>query len=296
MSGTSTQPDPLFVGGTGRSGTHALARVLGCHSSFQSIPFEVKFHSDPPGLPGLMNGKVSLEKFLAELRGYWWRREHPDGGMRGLCLEVTVETFEPAVEAFERDFKADPDTASGKLLRTLLDPIAAATGKSTWIENTNRNIAAGPMLLKMLPGAKFIHILRDGRDTAASLVKQHFGPDDLDKALDWWERRLAKTERGAQELPQDRLLAISFEDLVINDREATYARLLEFLGAQESPEMRKRFDKKTGPRKANIGRWQQELSRRRQRKFTKRYAQALERLIAFDTPARPLLERALTEL
>jgi hypothetical protein len=289
-------PDPLLIGGTGRSGTHALARIIGRHSQFESIPFELKFHADPPGLPGLIGGKVTLEQFLEKLRGEWWSRTGPGGHVKGLCLRVSPAAFESAIEAFEQEFQADPHGAGGKLLRSLLDPLAEQAGKSTWVENTNRNVAAGPMLLKMLPDAKFVHILRDGRDTAASLIGQPFGPDSLSRALAWWEKRLTKTELGARDLPPERLLLISFEDLVVDDREATYAQVLEFLGAPDDPEMRERHEIKTRPGKANIGRWREGLSLRRQRRLTKRYGKALERLIALDTPARPLLERALNNL
>jgi hypothetical protein len=288
--------DPLLIGGTGRSGTHALARIVGRHSRFESITFELKLHADPPGLPGLLAGKVSLDSFLADLRGQWWSRQDGDGKVRGLVLKVVPEDFEAAVESFAADFPGDPHAAAGTLLRSLLDPVAAAAGKSTWVENTNRNVAAGPMLLRMLPDARFVHIFRDGRDVAASLVKQSFGPSRLSKALDWWERRLTKTEAGAAELPPERLLTLAFEDLVIEDREGTYRRIVEFLGAGDDPDMRARFDVKTSPAKANIGRWADGLSGRAANRLNRRYREALERLVALESPGRPLFERALALL
>ncbi|MGH2951635.1 MAG: hypothetical protein ACRDKX_06295, partial [Solirubrobacterales bacterium] len=63
----------VFVGGTGRSGTHVLAQVISRNRRFGLIPVEVRFHTDPDGFPGLLAGDVSLERFLRRLRGYWWR-------------------------------------------------------------------------------------------------------------------------------------------------------------------------------------------------------------------------------
>ncbi len=36
---------PIHIGGSGRSGTTILGRLLGCHSEHLLIPFEAKFHS-----------------------------------------------------------------------------------------------------------------------------------------------------------------------------------------------------------------------------------------------------------
>jgi hypothetical protein len=287
----SKPPDPLFIGGTGRCGSHALAKLLTRHSNYRTIPVEVRFHSDPPGLPALLEGEVRLDEFLAKLRGPWWKSTHSDGSPRGLHRHVPAETFDPAVDAFERDFESDPDGASVRLIRSLLDPIAAEAGKPSWIEHTKNNVASGQMLLRLFPDSKVIHILRDGRDTAASLVHQSFGPNKIGKALLWWEERLALTEQGAALIPEDRLLMIRFEDLFVNDREATYARLLEFTGIEEERRMERFFGRRTGPAETNTGRWREGLSPRRRRKLTKQYLGALHGLISTDSPARPLLER-----
>ncbi|MDX6662308.1 MAG: hypothetical protein QOG09_410 [Solirubrobacterales bacterium] len=290
-----TPPDPLFIGGTGRCGSHALARLLNRHSRYRTVPVEVRFHSDPPGLPALLAGRTELERFVAELRGPWWESTHSDGSPRGLSRYVAAEDFEPAVAQFERDYDSHPFGASAHLIRSLLDPFASAEGKPSWVEHTKNNVASGATLLELFPEAKIIHILRDGRDTAASLVHQSFGPDRFKPALAWWEERLAATERGAAELPAERLMMLRVEDLVERDRDATYERLLEFLELDDEQDMRWFFDRRLRPDRANAGRWRQGLSAGRRRRVTKRYAGALERLIAADTPARGLLEDALSE-
>ena len=44
----------LFIGGTGRSGTHALAQLLGRHSRFADVPIEARFHCNKRGMPDLL--------------------------------------------------------------------------------------------------------------------------------------------------------------------------------------------------------------------------------------------------
>ena len=48
----------------------------------------------------------------------------------------------------------------------------------------------GNTLYRMFPEMKLLHLVRDGRDVACSVLRMPWGPNDLDSALDWWARRL----------------------------------------------------------------------------------------------------------
>ena len=63
----------VFIGGTGRSGTHVLSQLLSRHDRFGLVPVEVRFHTDPDGFPGLLAGEVTPQQFVKRLRGYWWK-------------------------------------------------------------------------------------------------------------------------------------------------------------------------------------------------------------------------------
>ena len=60
-------PPVLFIGGTGRSGTHVVAKLLGKHSKMALVPVEVRFHVEDRGFPGLLSGEVTKEQFLRRL-------------------------------------------------------------------------------------------------------------------------------------------------------------------------------------------------------------------------------------
>src|SRR5215211_1075318 len=109
----------LFVGGTGRSGTHIVARLVAKNRDYSLIPVECRFHSDEDGFPALLTGRVSKERFLRRLRGYWWKGFQTDR-FRGLHRVIPRERFDRAVDAFDRSFDSDPEGACRQLFLDLL--------------------------------------------------------------------------------------------------------------------------------------------------------------------------------
>jgi hypothetical protein len=71
--GLGASPPLVFVGGTGRSGTHVIAELLDRHPRYASVPIEARFHAKPRGFPDLLAGAVGPEEFLRKLRRFWWR-------------------------------------------------------------------------------------------------------------------------------------------------------------------------------------------------------------------------------
>ena len=115
-----SDPRILFVGGTGRSGTHILSQLLEHHSRYARVPIEARFHVNPQGFPDLLSGAATPEQFLRKLKKFWWRRIRAGEvapvlarrlafgrKVRGLHKVVPEERFEAAVAAFERDHPAD---------------------------------------------------------------------------------------------------------------------------------------------------------------------------------------------
>ena len=53
-----------------------------------------------------------------------------------------------------------------------------------------------------------MHTIRDGRDTACSVVTRSWGPDNLDEALRWWARKLERAFRATEGAPAASVLVI----------------------------------------------------------------------------------------
>jgi len=286
----------VFVGGTGRSGTHVIARLLGHHPRYHMVPIECRFHCNPSGLADLVTGKATPEEFLDKLRRFWWhriryggrawRRVAPilrrGGKVRGLHKVVPQDRFAEAVARFEAGSADDLVRASRSLFFDLLQPLADEAGKPTIIEMSCFTIASAPGLATIFPEARFVHAVRDGRDSgsskAAKRQKRHH-PTGVTDGIDWWLARLRLAEHGVRGLSDPaRLVPISLDELVWADRERAYGELREFLALDDHPAMRAFFDSRMSGEAAHRERWREGLDEADQEAVRERYEQALGQL------------------
>jgi Sulfotransferase family len=308
----SEPADLVFVGGTGRSGTHILSYLLDRHSRFYGVPIECRFHCNPKGLADVVKGRTDPEDFLRKLRGYWWHRVWIGdrayvrakwralgrGRERGLHSIVDPERFEAAAAAFERDHARDLPGASRTLFYDLLGPLAEDAGKPALVEMSCFTIAAADGLARIFPEARFVHSVRDGRDSGSSKVslrqKPHH-PTDVASGIEFWADRLRQAEEGVRGLSdshRERVCVISLDELVHSDREATLAELLGFLGVSEEPALREFFEAEMSADAAHRERWRKGLSEHEQEQIVELYERTLERFEAEGYHCAPVLRRS----
>jgi len=278
---------PLFIGGTGRSGTHVLARLLDRHPEVAAVPIEARFHSsNVKGMPDLLGGRVSLEGFVEKLRRFWWHRIRVDDEPRGLYNLMPYTRFDAAAHSFQAGYRTDPMGACRRLFWDLLGPWATEVGKPRLVEMSSHNVRESHTLRRIFPDSRFVHTVRDGRDTASSITTKTWGPDDLIGAIGWWHDRLRAIDSGISAsddgaefvLPKDRLCLIVLDELVEGDREANYARLIAHVGVEDAPAMRSFFENEMTPASANRGRWARGLGALGRRRVSRRYERTLEAL------------------
>lgn len=301
-------PQLLFIGGTGRSGTHVLSQLLGNHTRYARVPIEARFHVNPQGFPDLLSGKVTPEQFLRKLRRFWWKRIRAGEvapvlarriafgrKVRGLHKVVDEDAFKVAVAEFERTYPSDLDLACRNLFLDLLWPIAAAEGTPGLIEMSCFTIAESPTLIRLFPEAELIHTVRDGRDAGSSKVskrQKRSHPRDGSEGLRWWEGRLRKIEAGVKDLPDGKLLTVSLDELVAGDREGVYSELLAFLGLEDETAMRTFFEDEMSASAAHQERWREGLTPEAQEALAREYEKTLERLEREGFHCAPQLRRA----
>ena len=85
------------------------------------------------------------------------------------------------------------------------------------------------MRSKCVPNAKVIHIVRDGRDVALSIMEARFGPKTVYSAAQRWIMYLKAIEKINHSLPKHKYYEISYEQLLQNP-EKTLRGACSFLG------------------------------------------------------------------
>jgi transposase-like protein len=297
----SHAPPVVFVGGTGRSGTHIIARLLSKHPRLALVPVEVRFHVDEGGFPGLLAGTVSKQDFVRRLRGFWWKG-FQTRRMRGLFRFVERERFEQAVERFEGAFDVDPHDACRNLFFDLLwfrTTRADEKGRGPLgiVEQSCDTVAEAGTLMRLFPEAKFIHVVRDGRDASASRVAQTHGlvrPRTRRQGLRWWEERLRRIDAGARAVPPDRLLTVSLDELVLLGGDLPAIRpICSFLDVYPQRRMKRYFRERVNAELANAARWRRGISGRRAARLEQAYEEIVAGLEADGVLSAPLLRRTL---
>ena len=287
-------PPVLFVGGTGRSGTHVVAKLLGKHSKMALVPVEVRFHVEEAGFPGLLSGEVTKDQFLRRLRGFWWRG-FQTRRMRGLYRFVPEDRFERAVGAFEAAFDDDPEGACQALFHDLLGVRQERAQAPTLVEQSCDTVAEGATLSRLFPDAKFIHVVRDGRDASASRVSQTRGlvyPRTRRPGLRWWVERIRRVDAGARAIPGDRLLTVSLDEFLLIGRRALRP-FCRFVRIYPQPKMKRFYRRRMSPELAHSERWRAGLRDRRAAELERTYDEIVAGLEADGVACAPLLRRTL---
>jgi hypothetical protein len=298
----ATDFTPIFTGGTGRSGTTIIVNLLTRHPKFHaSLPREIKYLTDRKGLidfnfrrplteerslKELRNsiaarvmpimGRSSFDLFSSRIHGRWWSEIGKKGNQRGLIQGISLDVLEKALKSFESSHKNDPKEASREFFYSLSSAQINSNEIAYFGDSTPTNMINAKYIYKIFPEAKFINMIRDGRDVALSVSKERWGPATPEKALVWWEKRIVHAHNSLAQVPQNSKLELRLEDLVVHQREESYSILLTFLGLEDHPTMRKYFDEQMLAEKMHSGEWQNQV--KNPEKFGMIYQKILRRL------------------
>jgi Sulfotransferase family len=270
-------PAPYFVGGTGRSGTTVVARLIGARAEVTLVPIELRFHVDRGGLADLSAGRVTVDQFARRMRKKWFERS-PRNGPRGLHVIATRQQMRRGLRRLREAHADDPWLASRRFMQDMVRPFCRESGTPTWVEMTPPNANAADALCRMFPRGRVVHAVRDGRDVAASVAVQPWGPNAVETALVWWANKLMAIHESVGRADPARVRIVRLESLVGPNREEEYAGLVEFLGRGPDAGMRAFFDRELTAERSRRGTWRDGLDATAQAAINELYEQQLARL------------------
>lgn len=213
-------PPFTLVVGCGRSGTTLVRAMLDSH----------------PDLAVTHEAQV-----LTALAGRRSRYERGDAfDVDSLACDLLANAHFRAVGFAEADVRealiAAAPTTFPDAMRALFAAIAAAAGKSRYGDKTPGYVARIPALAHLFPEARFLHVIRDGRDSSLSYLDRGYGPRDVAEAAIRWESRVRRGRADGTDLGPARYTELRYEDLVA-DPAAALAPVCTFLGMPYAPEM-----------------------------------------------------------
>lgn len=169
MSVTTPGPTgPIFVVGSPRSGTTLLQRMLRSHPRISSPTgeshFIVPLHHRRAEF-GDLTERHNMRRLLAEM--YRINPEFLDTDLHGMRFDI---------KALCEEFCAQRLDSVAAVVSALYGKNARGEGRVRWLDKTPYYILHLPTILEMFPDAQVVHIVRDGRDCALSMLGRR---DDL---------------------------------------------------------------------------------------------------------------------
>jgi hypothetical protein len=225
--------DPApFIVGVGRSGTTMLRLMLDAHPQL-AIPPETHF---VPDLIEAIDGGAAPERAVEVMQSVrQWGDLHIEP-------EEVLERFR-ALDRFE----------AGPALRSFYAIYAERQDKPRWGEKTPAYVRNMRQIERALPEARFIHVIRDGRDVALSRWKRTLGEGEQAPASQvaaGWQRRIRRAQKQGKRL--NHYLELRYEDLV-TDTEPNLRRIADFIELDWDPVIL-RYYERAGERMAEMAR------------------------------------------
>lgn len=214
---------PVFVTGCFRSGTTLLGSLLGMHPASLCVP-EAQFKLSAMHAGAYSRKSTAAPAAYRHILNHWrfklWDIEvdpHP------ALLDHTDATFRDIIEYLVSEY--------GRHHYDQPDP-------EVWIDHTPQNGKYGAALLETFDDARMIHIVRDGRAVAASVMPLDWGPNTAHEAALWWARHLSygtalETSKYQQ---QGRVMRVHYEALLM-DPDRTLRDICDFIGLDYHPAM-----------------------------------------------------------
>jgi hypothetical protein len=226
----AAQASPFFVIGSPRSGTSMFRLMLASHRDFAVPPecgFAVWWRAKHGGYPAGTTLGAFLEDLAASKKIETW-------GLDFARLRAALEEERPAdyaglVDAVYRFYAA-----------------REKPGFRRWGDKNNFHVREVDALRELFPAARFLHLMRDGRDVACSYLevnRKNLGsryaprfPDSVERIAELWAGDVAAARDAFGRCAPGSVMELRFEELVRSPGEVLRG-VCGFLGEAFDPGM-----------------------------------------------------------
>ena len=209
---------PVFIVGCQRSGSTMLGAMLGAHPDIVCLP-EAQFIGD--FLPASPADCIEPDELLSAIERHW----------RFGIWDFNLTGARPRPGEIRSSFAAT--------VVWLVRRYATFVGKhdaSIWIEQQPGHLKCAWHLARHFPDARFLHVVRDGRAVALSLMERDWGQKGILAAAKFWQERVAIGLALEITLGPARVRRVQYEAVLNQPREQLQG-LADFLELPFHPAM-----------------------------------------------------------
>jgi hypothetical protein len=188
--------DQIFVVGVNGSGTTMLADALGKHPELYMLPRETRVlpylaERYPDSALHSLSARRALADTLGHSRAFWFCNDkHPFVISDEILSKLS--NFSGIVSAMYEHF-------------------AVLENKQRWGDKTPMYLQHLSLLARLFPDARFIHIYRDGRDSAQSFHRRW--KQSPIRSIYRWKKVIAEGRKQGLQLGNNRYFEVSYEKL-----------------------------------------------------------------------------------
>lgn len=249
---------PFFIVGSDRSGTTMLRLMLNEHSRLH-VPRESWF------ITPLMNSLPSDSPLHSDqiTEAFNIITSHERWNDWDISNKVLYDIFASLKNPHLSD-----------VIEAIFRYSAKKAAKPRWGDKTPNYIQEIKRIRRIFPNAKFIHIIRDGRDVCLSLMRVKWHGDSIIDYARYWKKMVTHGIVDGRALGLENYCEIKYEDLVLNTKKVL-RQICLFLGEEYQEEMTTFYKRSTDevapweknihakttrpPRGSDINRWTCEM-------------------------------------
>lgn len=247
---------PVMIVGHGSSGTSITGKMI---REYLRVSFGTESQFIPRYYYRLERyGDLALDKNL--------RRLVSDILSERWFVRCRKFGFETSVDAVLADV---PRRTYRGVLESIFRQLALHNRMGRWGDKTPEYIHHLPVLKALFPDARYLHLVRDGRDVALSVFDRFWGAKNIVTAALEWRDAVERAREFASTLEPGQVLELRYEDLLMQPRQ-TFARIIEFLRIEDADgRLLDDIDRRAARelKSNNFNKWKTRLSERQQLEF-----------------------------
>jgi len=248
----------IFILGAPRSGTTFLASLL--EFTDYGKPFETQFITKYYKLLHKF-GDLSIKNNLSKL-------------LDKILKERAVQQWKLDLDLDDFYLNLDGNFGFSNIVNNLLLIRNSQFGKQGWGDKTPHYLGDFEKIYDLFPNAKYIYIVRDGRDVALSLLEKEWGPNNIYSCAIYWKRLNKRRGLFNRLEVNGQLLILRYEDLL--DYTDEYVRKIYSFLSQNIDES-ELVEISSTVKAGNYYKWQKKLSNRQIKIFDSVASNTLKR-------------------